>query len=221
MNSIYDLVARVSLDVGGLGSAASIAMQVFSRLHVKARREALHPRSISSAAPSRCLPLGPSSPGVGAGLLGFMDKAVQRAMDLQTIMVGIQQRTGAALIDPRTQQFTAQGQRLQTLFTNIGLTNQMSTTDVAAVAQAASLAGITQMSQLQGMLKPLANYAEVMLRATGASTSGSAKIATEFAHLFGAFGTKTIGGVSDTQYLVNQLGKAMQVVPLSQEQFCG
>jgi len=159
---------------------------------------------------------------VGVGLVSFMDSAVQKAMALQTIMIGVAERTGVALNDPRLAQ-------LQDQATRIGLTNQMSTTEVMGVAQAASRAGITDLGQLSHMLKPLANYSEVMLRATGADPDTSARTAVEFAHLYGAFGDKTIGGhtvhgktvggVSDTQYLVNELGKAMQIVPGTQGQF--
>ena len=162
---------------------------------------------------------GAALTGIGYGLFSFVDKAAKRAGDLETILVGLQNRTGRSLIDPRTGQLTGAGSAFTNRLTNIGLGNQMNNIDVGAIAQSASLAGITNFNQLQQMLKPLANFSEVMFSATKADPAQSTKIATEFAHLYSAFGDKKIGGVSDTQYLVDQLGKAMQIVPVSQAQF--
>lgn len=208
MNSIYDLSIKLSMSTVGMSAGANAAMRMFANIQHQA---GLTGTQIDKLGKSLAmLGTGAVITGVGVGLLGFMDSAVKKAMQLQTVMIGIQTRTGAS---------TAQMAALQTQAQNIGLTNQMSVGDVAGVAQSASRAGITNIGQLSQMLKPLTNYAEVMLRATGADPSHSATIGVELAHLYGAFGNKKIGGVSDTQYLVNQLGKAMQIVPGSQDQF--
>jgi len=258
MDTAYDIGVRLSMETAGFSSAVGIASKLFGDLEGKAGSADRAVAKIAGsmgittdqlgrfsqatgryatevdAAASAHERLGAAMKGVGlvaggaaltavgVGLVGFMDSAVQRAMALQTIMIGVAERTGVALNDPRLT-------RLQDQFTAIGMTNQMSMTEVAGVAQAASRAGITDLGQLAHMLKPLANYSEVMLRSTGADPAESAKTAVEFAHLYGAFGDKTIGGhvvngktvggVSDTQYLVNQLGKAMQIVPGTQGQF--
>ena len=223
MNSLYRMAIDLTMTVTGMTAGATLALQHMQRLQHQAGLTATQVDKLGAAL--RTFAAGAAVTGVGVALVGFMDKAVNRAMALQTIMVGLQQRTGAALIDPRTQGFTAQGQRLSGLFTSIGQTNQMSTGEVAGVAQSASRAGITNIAQLQNMLRPLANYSEIMLRATGANVSDSARIATEFAHLYGAFGDKTVRdpqsgkSMSDTAYMVNALGKAMQIVPGSQDDF--
>nr|MDQ2829438.1 phage tail tape measure protein [Chloroflexota bacterium] len=208
MQALYDMSVRLSMSVTGFTGPAAAAMAMMQHMHTQA---GLTGGQVDKLGKSLAmLGTGAAITGVGVDLLGFMDSAVKRAMALQTVMIGIQTRTGAS---------TAQMAALQTQAQNIGLTNQMSVGDVAGVAQSASRAGITDIGQLSQMLKPLTNYAEVMLRATGADPSHSATIAVELAHLYGAFGNKQIGGVSDTQYLVGQLGRAMQIVPGSQDQF--
>jgi len=258
MNTAYDIGIRLSMDTAGFSSAVGIASKLFGDLEGKAGSAdravakiagsmgittdqlgrfsqatgryatevdavaSAHERLNTAMKGMGMIAGGVALTAVGVGLVSFMDSAVQKAMALQTIMIGVAERTGVALTDPRLA-------RLQEQATTIGLTNQMSTTEVMGVAQAASRAGITDLGQLSRMLKPLSNYSEVMLRSTGAAPAESAKTAVEFAHLYGAFGDKTIGGhlvngktvggVSDTQYLVNQLGKAMQIVPGTQGQF--
>jgi len=208
MGTFYDMAIRLSMTTTGMTAGANAAIAMMQRLHTQA---GLTGTQIDKLGKSLAmLGTGAAITGVGVGLLGFMDSAVKKAMELQTIAIGIQTRTGAS---------TAQMAALQTRATNIGMTNQMSTNEVMGVAQSASRAGITNVGQLSQMLKPLTNYAEVMLRATGADPSHSATIAVEMAHLFGAFGNKQIGGMSDTAFMVNQLGKAMQIVPGSQDQF--
>jgi len=258
MNTAYDVGVRLSLESAGFSSAVGIAMKLFGDLEGKAGAADKAVAKIAGsmgittdqlarfsqmtgrytaqidAATAANERLGTAMKGVGmiaggaaltavgVGLVSFMDRAVQRAMDLQTIMIGIGDRTGVAATDPRLA-------RLETQAASIGLTNQMSTVEVMGVAQAASRAGITNIGQLSHMLKPLANYSEVMLRATGADPSESASTAVKFAHIYGAFGDKTIGGhtvngkmvggVSDTAFMVNELGKAMQIVPETQGEF--
>ena len=208
MDSLYEMAARVSLDVTGMMGPGMAAFPMMNRLHAQAGFTTTQIDKLGAA--FKTFAAGTAITGVGVGLAALMGDAVKRAEALQTIVIGIQTRTGASAM---------QMAALQTRATTIGLTNQMSTTDVMGIAQSASRAGITDIGQLSQMLKPLSNYSEVMLRATGADPAHSATIAAEMAHLYGAFGTKQIGGVSDTAYLVNQLGKAMQIVPGSQDQF--
>ncbi len=152
----------------------------------------------------------------GVGIMGFLDKSVNQAMALQTIMIGIGNRTGA-----KPTQLAA----LQNRFTDVGMTNQMNITEVAQIGQAASQAGITDIGQLMGMIKPIANFSEVMLASRQLAPQESATVATQFAHLFGAFGTQNVRDpqthqvMSDTQYLVNQLGKALSISPGSPKEF--
>ncbi len=208
MGTFYDMAIRLSMTTTGMTAGANAAIAMMQRLHTQA---ALTGAQVDKLGKSLAmLGTGAIITGVGVGLLGFMDAAVKKAMVLQGIMIGIQTRTGAS---------TPQMAALQTRFANIGLHNQMSINDVAGVAQSASQAGITNVGQLSQMLGPLANYSEVMLRSRGADIGHSATIASEVAHLYGAFGDKKIGGVSDTAFMVNQLGKAMQIVPGSQDQF--
>jgi len=222
MNSIYDLSVRVGMDFSGMSSGAGIVMRLFNNIQ---RSAGITGSQIDRLGRSLALFVGGAAvTGVGFGLFSFVDKAAKRAGDLETILVGIQNRTkgtipGGQLVNPQTGQLTTPGAAFTNTLTNIGLGNQMNNIDVGGVAQAANRAGITDFTQLQNMLKPLANYAEVMFSSTKADPAQSAKIATEFAHLYSAFGDKKIGGVSDTQYLVDQLGKAMQIVPVSQDNF--
>ncbi len=208
MDSLYEMAARVTMDVTGMTGPAMAAFTMMNRLHAQAGLTTTQIDKLGAA--FKTFAAGTAITGVGVGLAALMGDAVKRAEALQTIVIGIQTRTGASAM---------QMAALQTRATTIGLTNQMSTTDVMGIAQSASRAGITDIGQLSQMLKPLSNYSEVMLRATGADPAHSATIAAEMAHLYGAFGTKQIGGVSDTAYLVDQLGKAMQIVPGSQDQF--
>ncbi len=222
MGDIYALAVKISLDSTAFSAGASAMMRIFNSIQ---RQAGITGAQIDKLGKSLALfAAGAAITGVGFGLFSFVDKAAKRAGDLETILVGLQNRTGRTipggqLVDPTTGQLSKQGASFTNRLTNIGMGNQMSTIDVGTVAQSASLAGITNFTQLQNMLKPLANYAEVMFSSTKADPAASAKIATEFAHLYGAFGDKKIGGVSDTQYLVDQLGKAMQIVPVSQDQF--
>jgi len=222
LGALYDLSVKLTLDTTGLAAGASVAMRFFAALQKTAGITGAQIDSLGKSL--KVVLAGAAVTGVGFGLFSFVDKAAKRAGDLETILVGLQNRTrgtipGGQLIDPTTGQLSTSGASFTNRLTNIGMGNQMSTIDVGAVAQSASLAGITNFNQLQNMLRPLANYAEVMFSSTKADPASSAKIATEFAHLYGAFGDKKIGGVSDTQYLVDQLGKAMQIVPVSQDNF--
>jgi len=222
MGALYDLSVAISLQTTAFSTGASMVLRLFNSIQHSAGITGSQidklGRSLATFA------AGAAVTGVGFGLFSFVDKAAKRAGDLETILVGIQNRTrgtipGGQLVNPQTGQLSTAGAAFTTRLTNIGLGNQMNSIDVGTVARSASLAGITNFNQLQNMLKPLSNYAEVMFSATKADPASSAKIATEFAHLYGAFGDKKIGGVSDTQYLVDQLGKAMQIVPVSQDNF--
>jgi len=222
MGDIYSLAVKISLDSTAFSTGASMVLQLFNRIQHSAGITGSQIDKLSRSLAT--FAAGAAVTGVGFGLFSFVDKAAKRAGDLETILVGLQNRTrgtipGGQLIDPTTGQLSTSGASFTNRLTNIGMGNQMSTIDVGAVARSASLAGITNFNQLQNMLRPLANYAEVMFSSTKADPASSAKIATEFAHLYGAFGDKKIGGVSDTQYLVDQLGKAMQIVPVSQDNF--
>ncbi len=222
MGSIYDLFVRISLQTTGMTTGANAVLGIFASIQ---RQAGLTGTQIDKLGKSLKVVLaGAAVTGVGFGLFDFVDKAAKRAGDLETILIGIQNRTkgtipGGQLVNPQTGQLSTAGSAFTTKLTNIGLGNQMNSIDVGTVARSASLAGITNFNQLQNMLKPLSNYAEVMFSATKADPASSAKIATEFAHLYGAFGDKKIGSVSDTQFLVDQLGKAMQIVPVSQDNF--
>ncbi len=222
MNDIYDLSIRIGMNVSGMSSGASMALRLFDKIQHSAGITGSQIDKLGRSLAT--FVAGAAITGVGFGLFSFVDKAAKRAGDLETILVGIQNRTrgtipGGQLVNPQTGQLTTPGAAFTNTLTNIGLGNQMNNIDVGGVAQAANRAGITDFTQLQNMLKPLANYAEVMFSSTKADPASSAKIATEFAHLYSAFGDKKIGGVSDTQYLVDQLGKAMQIVPVSQDNF--
>jgi hypothetical protein len=222
MQALYDLSVKLTLDTTGMAAGASVAMKLFAALQKTAGITGAQIDSLGKSL--KVVLAGAAVTGVGFGLFSFVDKAAKRAGDLETILVGIQNRTrgtipGGQLVNPQTGQLTTPGAAFTNTLTNIGLGNQMNNIDVGGVAQAANRAGITDFTQLQNMLKPLANYSEVMFSSTKADPTQSAKIATEFAHLYSAFGDKKIGGVSDTQYLVDQLGKAMQIVPVSQNQF--
>jgi len=222
MGDIYSLAVKISLDSTAFSTGASGVLRLFNSIQHSAGITGSQIDKLGRSLAT--FVAGAAVTGVGFGLFSFVDKAAKRAGDLETILVGLQNRTrgtipGGQLIDPTTGQLSKSGASFTNRLTNIGMGNQMSTIDVGTVARSASLAGITNFNQLQNMLKPLANYSEVMFSATKADPAESAKIATEFAHLYSAFGDKKIGGVSDTQYLVDQLGKAMQIVPVSQDNF--
>ncbi len=152
----------------------------------------------------------------GAGILGVLDRAVNKATLLQTTLIGVTQRltdnSGLRLSGPAQ---LAATDALTQRATQVGLTSGMSTLDVANIIQSAEGAGITSQSKLMTMMAPLTNLAEVLKLTKGMDPTESATVATQFSHLFGAYGDKKIGGVSDTAYLTDLLTRALFVTPSS------
>lgn len=196
----HNSLANAQISQASASNQAANAMAHYNAATAEAERQARVQRGMG------LLGTGAAVTAVGAGLFAFMDSAVKKAMDLQTVMLGIATATGQALNG-------AAMQALQGRFVSIGLTNQMSVTDVANVASAATQAGITNIGQLNMMLKPLANFAEVLKMRKGMNPAESASIATSFAHLMGA-NTPT-----QMSALVNTLGRALFVSPSSPAQF--
>ncbi len=151
--------------------------------------------------------------GVGAGLFGFMDKAVKRAEDLQTIMVQVQAATQAT---------PGQMASLQSLAVTQGLRTQFSLNEEAGLIAAMTRAGIAgpgSVGRIQQMLPAISTFAEVMKMGRGTAPTESATTAVELAHLYGqydALGGKKGPGVN---YMVELAGKALAVTPASGKEF--
>ena len=150
----------------------------------------------------------------GAGILSVLDQAVNKATLLNTTMIGVSQRltdnSGVRLSGAA--QLTATD-ALTRKATQVGLTSGMSTLDVTNIVQAAEGAGITSQAKLMTMMAPLTNLAEVLKLTKGMDPTQSATVATQFSHIFGAYGDKKIGGVSDTAYMTDLLTRALFVTP--------
>jgi len=198
MDSLYSIVVRLGLDSAGFASGATLATTLLQKLEQQAATAgtsvaALH-RSIGL--------LGAGIVVTGAGfILGdLLSHAARKGAELQVVMAGIGLATGAT---------HAQMLALDQTFTTIGLKNQMSKTDAAHIALAATHAGITDTRQLQETIPTLANFAEVQNLSTGARRETAATIGAEYAHLFGAYSAQLLVP------LVNDLSKALTHTPLS------
>jgi len=89
----------------------------------------------------------------------------------------------------------------------------MSETDVMRIVQSAMSAGMTTQPVLKSILPGLADFSEVLKLRRGYDPAQSATIATEFAHLFGAWTAGTFNPMT------NLLGRALAVSPSSPSQF--
>lgn len=158
--------------------------------------------------------------GAGVGILSFLDKATQQAKQFDLTLLGVVQRLtdGSGFGLSPAAQLAAQ-QSLSVQAAKVGAQSSMSMQDEANIMAAAAGAGITSRSTLAVMLQPLSNLAEVLYLGKGEDPSQSATVATEFAHLFGAYGSKQIGGVSDTAFMTNLLTRALYTTPASPTQF--
>ncbi len=198
MDSLYSVVVRLGMDSAGFAAGASLATTLLQKIEAQAATAgtsvaALH-RSIG------LLGAGVAITGVGFLLGDALLHAAKKGAELQVVMAGIGLATGAT---------HAQMLALESSFTTIGLKNQMSKTDAAHIALAATHAGITDTRQLQATIPTLANFAEVQNLSTGASRETAATTGAEYAHLFGAYSSQLLVP------LVNDLSKALTHTPLS------
>jgi hypothetical protein len=198
MDSLYSVIVRLGMDSAGFAAGASLATTLLQKIEAQAATAgtsvaALH-RSIG------LLGAGVAITGVGFLLGDALLHAARKGAELQVVMAGIGLATGAT---------HAQMAALESSFTTIGLKNQMSKTDAAHIALAATHAGITDTRQLQATIPTLANFAEVQNLSTGASRETAATTGAEYAHLFGAYSSQLLVP------LVNDLSKALTHTPLS------
>jgi hypothetical protein len=212
VNSIYDMSIRLSMDVSGMSAGASVALRLFSAIQRSAGITGSQidrlGRSLATFA------AGAALTGVGVVIAKFMDHAINKAMTLQTIMMGVGQTLTDAQgfrLPPRQAAAGAEALRQQAI--GLGLTHQMSETDGMRIVQAAMSAGMTTQPVLKGILPGLTDFAEVLKLRRGYDPAQSATIATEFAHLFGAWTTGTFNPMT------NLLGRALAISPASPDAF--
>jgi hypothetical protein len=212
MNQIYDLSVRIGMETAGFATGASMVLRLFNSIQHSAGITGSQidklGRSLATFA------AGAALTGVGVVIARFMDNAIGKAMTLQTIMVGVGQTLTNAQgfrLPPRQAAAGAEALRQQSI--GIGLTHQMSETDVMRIVQSAMSAGMTTQPVLKGILPGLADFAEVLKLRRGYDPAQSATIAAEFAHLFGAWTTGTFNPMT------NLLGRALAISPSSPSQF--
>lgn len=149
----------------------------------------------------------------GVGILGFFDRAAQKASELQTTMTQVQLATNAT---------PPQMAALQSLAVGQGLRTQFSLNEEAGLLAAMTKAGIAgpgSVGRLTAMLPAISNFAEVQKMTSGADPRASATTAVEFAHLYGqydALGGKNGPGVNT---MIDYLGRALAVTPASAKEF--
>jgi len=114
-------------------------------------------------------------------------------------------------LPPRQAAAGAEALRQQAI--GLGLTHQMSETDVMRIVQASMSAGMTTQPVLKGILPGLADFAEVLKLRRGYDPAQSATISTEFAHLFGSWTAGTFNPMT------NLLGRALAISPASPDAF--
>ena len=212
MNQIYDLSVRIGMETTGFATGASMVLRLFNSIQ--------HSAGITGAQIDRLgrslatFAAGAAITGVGVVIAGFMDKAVRRAMDLQVIMTGVSQTLTNAQgfrLPPRQAAAGAEALRQQAI--GLGLTHQMSETDVMRVVQSAMSAGMTTQPVLKSILPGLTDFAEVLKLRRGYDPAQSATVATELAHVFGAWQPALFN------QMTNLLGRALAVSPSSPREF--
>jgi len=212
MGDIYQLAVKISLDSTAFSTGASGVLRLFNRIQHSAGITGSQidklGRSLTTFA------AGAALTGVGVVIAGFMDNAIGKAMTLQTILVGVGQTLTNAQgfrLPPRQAAAGAEALRQQAI--GLGLTHQMSETDVMRIVQSAMSAGMTTQPVLKGILPGLADFAEVLKLRRGYDPAQSTTVATELAHVFGAWQPALFN------QMTNLLGRALAVSPSSPSQF--
>jgi len=212
MQSIYELVAKISLSTTGFTGPAATVMALLQRMQQQAGLTSTQVDRLGTSL--KLLAGGAAITSIGVGLVGFMDKAVGKAMTLQTIMMGVGQTlTNAQGFRLLPGQQTAGAEALRQQAITLGLSHQMSETDVMRVVQSAMSAGMTTQGVIKGILPGLTDFAEVLKLRRGYDPAQSATISTEFAHLFGSWTAATFNPMT------NLLGRALAISPSSPSQF--
>jgi len=212
MGDIYSLAVKISLETTAFSTGAGMVLRLFNSIQRSAGLTGAQVDKLSRSLAT--FAAGAALTGVGVVIAGFMDKAIDKAMTLQTIMVGV----GKTLTDahgyrlpPRQAAAGAEALRQQAI--GLGLTHQMSETDGMRIVQAAMSAGMTAQPVLKGILPGLTDFAEVLKLRRGYDPAQSATIATEFAHLFGSWTAGTFNPMT------NLLGRALAISPASPDAF--
>jgi len=212
MNDLYALSVRIGMETAGFATGASMVLRLFNSIQHSAGITGSQidklGRSLATFA------AGAALTGVGVVIARFMDNAIGKAMTLQTIMVGVGQTLTNAQgfrLPPRQAAAGAEALRQQAI--GLGLTHQMSETDVMRIVQASMSAGMTTQPVLKSILPGLADFSEVLKLRRGYDPAQSATVANEFAHLFGAWTTGTFNPMT------NLLGRALAISPASPDAF--
>jgi len=212
MGDIYSLAVKISLDSTAFSTGASGVLRLFNRIQHSAGITGAQIDKLSRSLGT--FAAGAAITGVGVVIAGFMDKAIGKAMTLQTILVGVGQTLTNAQgfrLPPRQAAAGAEALRQQAI--GLGLTHQMSETDVMRIVQSAMSAGMTTQPVLKGILPGLADFAEVLKLRRGYDPAQSTTVATELAHVFGAWQPALFN------QMTNLLGRALAVSPSSPSQF--
>jgi len=212
MNDLYSLSVRIGMETAGFATGASMVLRLFNSIQRSAGITGSQidrlGRSLATFA------AGAALTGVGVVIASFMDKAIGKAITLQTIMMGVGQTLTDAQgfrLPPRQAAAGAEALRQQVI--GLGLTHQMSETDGMRIVQSAMSAGMTTQPVLKSILPGLADFSEVLKLRRGYDPAQSATVATEFAHLFGAWTAGTFNPMT------NLLGRALAISPASPDAF--
>jgi len=212
MNDIYQLAVKLTLETTAFSTGAGMVLRLFNSIQHSAGLTGSQIDKLSRSLAT--FAGGAALTGVGVVIAGFMDKAIGKAMTLQTIMMGVGQTLTDAQgfrLPPRQAAAGAEALRQQAI--GLGLTHQMSETDGMRIVQAAMSAGMTTQPVLKGILPGLADFAEVLKLRRGYDPAQSATISTEFAHLFAAWTPATFNPMT------NLLGRALAISPASPDAF--
>jgi len=212
MNDIYALSVRIGMDTAGFSTGASVVMRLFSAIQ---RSAGITSGQVDRLAHSLAtFAAGAALTGVGVVIARFMDNAIGKAMTLQTIMMGVGQTlTNAQGFRLPAAQAAAGAEALRQQAIGLGLTHQMSETDVMRIVRSAMSAGMTTQPVLKSILPGLADFAEVLKLRRGYDPAQSATVAAEFAHLFGSWTAGTFNPMT------NLLGRALAISPASPDAF--
>jgi len=212
MNQIYDLSVRIGMETTGFATGASMVLRLFQSIQQSAGITGSQIDKLSRSLAT--FAAGAALTGVGVVIASFMDKAIGKAMTLQTIMMGVGQTLTNAQgfrLPPRQAAAGAEALRQQAI--GLGLTHQMSETDVMRVVQSAMSAGMTTQPVLKSILPGLTDFAEVLKLRRGYDPAQSTTVATELAHVFGAWQPALFN------QMTNLLGRSLAVSPSSPREF--
>ena len=204
MDSLYALAVKLSLSMGSLPSQVATGVRLFSGLESQMLKTAAASEKLNLAVRSMAMiGAGVFVASAGFGLLGFLDKAAQKAATLQNIMVSIQQLPGMT---------ARQASALGGTATSVGMRTGLSQTQVLQVLDTAGHMGFAP-GQLPGVAMPLAQFAMTQHLARGTSLTDATRVGTEFAHNFHAWTPQQLGP------MLNLLGRALSITPGSGDQF--